>query len=503
MNIKDIEDGAFDSEIFDKTKKVTFMDFEISFFKQGMFVGLNSVTEFSLRNFPFIESEPNPLEPMRSTLATLQIQNVKGKLDLYNITGKGSSIFPYLEIMDLSNNNIEDMLNRTSFTGLTNVISLFLISAGLTSLEKYTFLPMAQTLQLLDLTNNNLKTLPSGMLDYLGFHAIKFYLEGNSWECNCSLIHVNNFEEKIKDLPKCFGPPELITESIFTNTEDCITTSTTLPITTKSSGEESGQSTNIEITASPGTTITTTSSPTTQVPANVVRISCNSTPPPEIFRLSTEIFYMTEHDQLFRIAHISDGKVSVDIDPNCLDMVLLWFTFTPVASNGYIRSSEDFDCLSSLKQSFSISNLLKNTSYTFCLVRGNETKISPFNCIGFFTPIEYVENVWLSKDHKTITLCIIFFVSFFCLMLGAFCAYLFLRRKLSAELLKEPPVAPVEYGVSPSYFSPTNYQTSSNTTRYVLVIINLFLLMICISDHHSIEVFPIQVLKVIVVIYPL
>lgn len=465
VNIKDIEVGAFDFEIFHKTKKVTFMDFEISYFKEGMFVGLNSVTEFSLRNFPFIKSDKNPLEPMRRTLGSLQIVNVKGKLDLFHITGNGSSVFPYLEIVDLSYNVIEDMLSFTSFTGLKNVVSLFLISAGLTSLEKYTFLPMAQTLQLLNLKNNNLKTLPSGILDYLSHHALQISLEGNSWECNCSLIHVNNFEEKIVDSPTCFGPPELINELIFINTEECITTSTILPITTKSSGEDSSQSTDIETTVSPGTTITTTSTTTTQVPANLVGISCNSTPPPEVFRLSTEIFYMTKHDQLFRIAHISDGKVSVDVDPNCLDMVLLWFTFTPVANNGYITASEDFDCLSSLKQSFSISNLSKNTSYTFCLVRGNETKISPFNCLGFFTPIEYVENVWLSKDHKTITLCIIFFVSFFCLMLGAFCAYLFLRRKLSAELLKEPPVAPVEYGVSPSYFSPTNYQTSSNANR--------------------------------------
>lgn len=470
VNIKDIEDGAFDFEIFQKTKIVTFMDFEISYFKAGMFVGLNSVTEFSLRNFPFKNSDENLLEPMRRTLSTLQIQNVNGKLDLVNITGDGSKIFPYLEIVDLSNNIIEDMLSLTSFTGLTSVVSLYLISAGLTSLEKYTFLPMGKTLQILDLKSNNLKTLPNGIFDYLTHHALKIFLEGNSWECNCNLVHINDFEVRIADSPKCFSPSELIYESIFTNTEECITTTTLNPITTKSSEEDSSQSTDSETSIKPETPTTTTISP--ELPTNLVGINCNSTPPPEVFRLSTEIFYMTEHDQLFQIAHISEGKVSIDVDPNCLDMVLLWFTFTPVANNGYIQASENFDCLSSLKQSFSISNLLKETSYTFCLVRNNESRISPFNCIGFFTPIEYIENVWLTKDHKTLTLCIIFCVSFFCLMLGAFCAYLLLRRKLSAELLKDPPIAPVEYGLSPSYFSPTNYQTSSNTTRYILKIIN-------------------------------
>lgn len=469
VNIKDIEDGAFAAEIFHKTKKVTFMEFEISYFKTGMFVGLDSVTEFSLRDFPFTESDENLLEPMRRTLSTLQIQNVKGKLDLTNITGAGSKIFPFLKIVDLSNNIIENMLSTTSFTGLTSVISLYLRSAGLTSLEKYTFLPMGQTLQILDLKSNNLKTLPNGMFDYLTHHALKIFLEGNSWECNCSLVHVNDFEGKIDDSPKCFSPPELVYESIFTNKEECVTTSTIISITTRSSEEDTSQSTDSETSISPETTTTTISPPLTEVPTNLVGITCITTPPPEVFRLSTEIFYMTEYDQLFQIGHISEGRVSVDVDPNCLNMVLLWFTFTPIAKNGYIESSEDFDCLSSLKQSFSISNLSKNTSYTFCLVRNNESIISPFNCMGFFTPIEYDENVWLSKDHKTLTLCIIFCVSFFCLMLGAFCAYLFLRRKFSAELLKDPPIVPVEYGVSPSYFSPTNYQTSSNTTRYVLI----------------------------------
>lgn len=460
VNIKDIEAGAFSSEIFHKTVKVTFMDFEVSHFKTGMFIGLDSVTEFSLRNFPFTKSEENLLEPMRNTLSTLQIQNVNGKLDLVNITGEGAKHFPYLEIVDLSNNLIEDMLSLNSFTGLTSVISLYLRSAGLTWLEKHTFLPMGQKLQILDLKSNNLKTLPNGMFEYLTHHALKIYLEGNSWVCNCSLVHLNNFEIKIKDSPKCFSPPEFVYESIFNNKEECITTTTTIPITTKSSEEESSQSTDIETPISPETT---TIPPSTAVPPKLVGITCNSTPPPEVFRLASEVFYVTEHDQLFKIGHISEGKVSVDVDPNCLDMVLLWFTFTPVADKGYIKSSDDFNCLSSLKQSFSISNLSKNTSYTFCLIRNDEATVSPFNCMGFYTPVEHVENIWLSKDHKTLTLCIIFFVSFFCLLLGAFCAYLYLRRKLTAELLKDPPTAPVEYVMSPSYFSPTNYQTSSNT----------------------------------------
>lgn len=102
-----------------------------------------------------------------------------------------------LETLRLSNNKITT-LDCNSFFGMTNLLVLNLSGNHIHTISQSSFMGMSKLRQL-DLSNNNLTILSVDVLRPL--NGTKIRLDGNPWDCSCSVQDFASFLRGIQQFP--------------------------------------------------------------------------------------------------------------------------------------------------------------------------------------------------------------------------------------------------------------------------------------------------------------
>ncbi|XP_075988324.1 insulin like growth factor binding protein acid labile subunit convoluted isoform X1 [Anticarsia gemmatalis] len=137
-----------------------------------------------------------------------------------------------LEILDLSNNNIKDLISRTSETKFMlpeNITELYLQNNGLLTLPTDS-LVNATKLSILDVRDNQLISFEPALVRKVKSHGLQVFFEGNNLKCDCftrPLKHYLNkmtpsllkIDKKYQNLI-CSEPVTLQDENLLTVDED-------------------------------------------------------------------------------------------------------------------------------------------------------------------------------------------------------------------------------------------------------------------------------------------
>lgn len=203
--ISQINADGFDTEFFSKMKSLTLRNGNLDKLFSTTFAGL-SIEKLVLTNHRFcndcvISIEQGVLEPVSETLKSFTLIEASEQIQIPidRILGSGSKTLPnivYVKIQYKMN-----VTNSLTFTAIPNVKELDLSSSHLAVIaDEFTFATLTK-LELLNLENNQLKTLPAGIFN--GFYEsipyddtkiLSIRLAENPWECCCNLEHlIGNF----------------------------------------------------------------------------------------------------------------------------------------------------------------------------------------------------------------------------------------------------------------------------------------------------------------------
>jgi len=195
----------------------------------GAFNGLTKLTTLSMRNNEISEITPGKFQNLNSLEALLLNNNklehwdsavFSGLVNLRAIVLSGNNLqylhpdtfvgLPNLQLLVLSNNPTLHIPTDRNFIHSHSLISLFLKLCNISSLSAETFANVS-ALELLELRNNNLRTLDVNILRALP-KLSRLELNYNPLQCDCQLKEVWRWCEDRKILTEyveCDTPSEV------------------------------------------------------------------------------------------------------------------------------------------------------------------------------------------------------------------------------------------------------------------------------------------------------
>lgn len=163
-------------------KHITIISVE---FKTGALNGLlylkhltfDTITDMSM-NYNFLESVASQLEQIR--LFRLETAN------LYNIIG--SLTMHLVNLLALTQSMRYRVITQNTITNMPNITHLQISSCNIEAIANGAFDRIGTKLRVLDLTRNNLKTLPADLFDNLNALSLdEGVFSGNPLECTCDI----------------------------------------------------------------------------------------------------------------------------------------------------------------------------------------------------------------------------------------------------------------------------------------------------------------------------
>lgn len=183
-----IENDAFNTFAFHELWSLTLTNLAVTTLGPHTFKGLNKLIVLELRSSRIIYF-PSILPPVASSLTLVHISGndiLRSSTQSINTISFGT---PMTKLVDAKFHlNLMDSLNGHTFISFVSILFLDLSNCRIQYLDADTFLPISNTLQYLDLSGNNLKSMPLGMLTYLlNNNVLKLYFLNNPWICDCHL----------------------------------------------------------------------------------------------------------------------------------------------------------------------------------------------------------------------------------------------------------------------------------------------------------------------------
>lgn len=139
-----------------------------------------------------------------------------------------------------------------------------------------------------------------------------------------------------------------------------------------------------------------------------------------------------------QITRISETVLNVFIEnpENRVNLVLIWFNDSIVNTViDYELTTHDISCVIADTENVKVTNLIEDTTYTFCIFESNELTVSPFDCIGYYLwPMgdDNLQNpedtVWISNDDKTSAILAACGIFIACLWFGLILGVYLIRR---------------------------------------------------------------------------
>lgn len=384
--IVQIQPGTFDDCTFRSVLNLEIKGTAMTVLQKGALVGLNNLKILSLYNNTQMKSiEANALEGL-FLLEEFVMEEHRQLSELNNITG--TIEWKYLRSLSLGKNCFLSTIKRPTFEGCTRVQILNLSNSDIDTIGPHSFEPMEATIEILDLSNNRLKHLPSGLLDNMIRPNVRFLFSKNLWDCECVSLELQGYElsnpDLIADGPLICETPKSVKDFEMRNVSlsQCFSTTPTYPSTPYTTPEN--------------------------ILPNLDRYKCfDQTDSYQSLYIAVEIEY-----QFFKIKQEAVGKVSIEISYPDHSLALVFV------------NDLDFEasCQYDLKRVMTFDSLHPNAGYLFCLIKKSSYTTSPRNCLPFhFSDTNFL---W-GRDKIIISLVCSFALA---IVLGLIIGWLLVRR---------------------------------------------------------------------------
>lgn len=179
--------NAFAATLFQRIELLTFDNIYTQLIRYDVFAYVTTLIHFTITRSNILKFENGSMTGFGQTLIRLEYDSLQDPRDLVDMTGS-STLARLAEVVIFA--NLADTINHTTFVGLTTVNTLILASCQITSIGANSFDSIAKTIRKLDLSNNQLITLPDNIFEQIKNPALDraILLDGNLWHCDCRLI---------------------------------------------------------------------------------------------------------------------------------------------------------------------------------------------------------------------------------------------------------------------------------------------------------------------------
>ncbi|XP_055306243.1 uncharacterized protein LOC129570597 [Sitodiplosis mosellana] len=212
LNIRSIQEGAFNSDHFTELESLSIKNTPIGILYENSFLGLMNLKEIFLTHLELHTIQANVFAPMLNLQKVLFEHCGDHIVSLDNFFGGTVQMF-HLNVVEISKCNLNDTITSSTFSSLRNVTELLLHENQITEIGPHSFdiILATATRKLIDLRVNKLKTLPRNIFRHSQGEAI-IDLDKNPWHCDCDIEplrrFINDKTNNVKlSLIKCLSPP--------------------------------------------------------------------------------------------------------------------------------------------------------------------------------------------------------------------------------------------------------------------------------------------------------
>ncbi|TMW42545.1 hypothetical protein DOY81_012375, partial [Sarcophaga bullata] len=446
-NISDIEAGSFANGAF---QEIHFENLRLQELRKDFFLGINN--DFSALS---IMQKDRPLRTIYSDFLCHVKYQIKyltiqaGLNSVQNLTG-GDYLLNNLLHVDFSYNSFGGLMDGQDFSRVSMVQNLDLSHSNLEYLPAYIFFEIAATLDSLDLSFNNLKTISRNIFGWREIaRDLKIYANDNEWLCSCKLhMEMKAIFMYQRTSLECAGPEELKGWSVFDGNicnMDSTETSSPTNIALESTINDSDTEVEQEITMGKYGQ-TTELSYTTAGSSDQADLKPDYISKDDLMKFQCLVSWHNESERMPK--HIQWPVISFDIKvqenlqaeviidtPSTLNSSfgLIWFSRV---TTHYYKMEVNYKeyglgCYKTVSYANTILDLMPNTAYTFCVVVKENLPISPFSCRSIHMSgnlaIQY--SAWLTKDQRITGLSLVILGIIMFSFAGILMIYLLLKRK--------------------------------------------------------------------------
>lgn len=184
LYVTGIEDNAFNSKHFAKLEILKFRHMQLNTISEGLFNGLQNLKVFFI-DATYLKSFTDNSFKQVTNLKVFTVLNCPSPLWIYGLLGPANRL--HLHYVTIENCTLSDPIIPRTFAGLENIVELRLRSSHIKYIISNSFDMILGTLRLLDLSGNELTTLPRALFRTNDGRVIHIFLKNNPWNCDNNL----------------------------------------------------------------------------------------------------------------------------------------------------------------------------------------------------------------------------------------------------------------------------------------------------------------------------
>ncbi|XP_076164176.1 uncharacterized protein LOC143145048 isoform X2 [Ptiloglossa arizonensis] len=417
-SLSEIEDDAFSEPIYEETKRIALTNNKLSSLRKASFRGLSALQQLTVRDNVVKQAEYNLLENVAGSLTSLELNSVIDDPSvLRNITGGSTRL--KIRLLSLQGNTLA-AIDRKLFEGVPVIESLYLDNSRIGTVSRDTLRPMASWLLQLTLNNNDIRSLPEGLFEAVLYRQRSFLMtvDSNPWCCDCKLRWMQHLFRTntsiVSTMPVC-STPEINAGKSFANANFC-PSDTTVPNTV--SVEDAWNRTTVQGSGTTEAIVSGGYDLNCSIPETITETT-------GIRKLLSSDIHLPSRLYDFYVQEILNRSIMIHLPRLDKGVELLWFANNDV--------DQSLGCAKNVKDSYLVQGTHPQTTYTICLLNDSTTivTVSPLNCLAVTTRSTYESSVWLTNANRRLAFLTLSLASFLCFVLGAFVAFLVVRRNPS------------------------------------------------------------------------
>lgn len=408
LNIGGFAEGAFNSTNFINLEVLHIENTHIRHLYQNSFIGLTNLNELVLSHVNLftvheyvLTSTPN-LEKFtldhcgHKMLSLMFFQSVK--------------MF-HLKVVDIRFCQLNDTITKTTFHGLCNITQLLLVSNQITNIGPDSFDIVLESVVLIDLRLNNLKSLSANIFENSRNEQITVYLDQNPWHCDCKMESLRQLVKFSKDkvklgLIKCYSPSK--------NADHFLNELNPLCDDDYFGDFSFNFLSHLQSQSLPGSqTLPTSPSnlPASQTFKEQFSVKCGFQPSSEKLQRQSEVLLTKSNGSEFWSVRIENGQLIVDTKLKSNDFNFVGFEMNGLKNKFFstikkpsafiVKYIEQGD-LPDNKTRFG-RKLKPNQIYRFCWIQRSFIFILPTNCMTYHMKEEnneYSDDTWILLEEK-------------------------------------------------------------------------------------------------------